>query len=104
MFLLLKRNALLLKYSSNTVVPQDIEMHSFSILNELRKCKFYLSFLYWSFFNKVSPCMSAVQKITNPKCMAVFSELFAVHICCYNMNLITVVRYLECTNSAKYFL
>ena len=29
---------------------------------------------------------------------------FSCHCYCYIMNLVTVLRYLECTNSAKYFL
>ena len=46
------------------------------------------------------PC----KKITNPICATVFSQHFAVHICRYNMNLVTVLGYLKCTNSAIYFL
>ena len=33
-----------------------------------------------------------------------FPRHFDVHICNYNMNLVTVLKYLKCPNSAIYFL
>ena len=43
-------------------------------------------------------------KKANPVCTAVFSAIPAVHACRYNMDVVTVLRYLKCTNSAIYFL